>query len=141
MPVFPSKEWCEEAIRLVNSDPESVEAGAGWDADIGVVIDAEPGKLAKAFVAYCKPKDGRIHQFKVLVDPDDLDEFEPAYLAKGPYSMWKGLIRGTVDPVEAVIRRWIAVEGDVQPLIERMKYKGIADRVLGKLITQFIDEK
>ena len=62
MPVFPSKEWCEQAIALVNSDPESVEASRGWKGDFGVVILAE-GALKKPFVAYAEPKDGRIEKF------------------------------------------------------------------------------
>ena len=87
------------------------------------------------------PKAGRIEKFKVLVDPDDLDELEPVYIARAPYSVWKGLLKGTLDPVEAVLKRRIALKGDVQPLIERLKYKGIADRVLAAVHTEFIDER
>ena len=50
--------------------------------------------------------------------------------ACGPYGL----------PHEAVLKRRISMKGDLQPLIERMKYKGIADRVFAKLQTQFIDE-
>lgn len=141
MPVFPSKEWCEEAVRLVNSDPEIAEAGAGWEGDFGAVILAEPGKLAVAFVVHIVPKEGRITRMKVLPDPDDLEEIEPAYLARAQYSVWKQLILGTLDPVEAVLKRRIDVRGDLQPLIERLKYKGIADRVMAALNTKFADEK
>ena len=38
MLVFPSREWCEEAIRLVNSDPEVAQVGSGWEGDFGAVI-------------------------------------------------------------------------------------------------------
>lgn len=141
MPVFPSKEWCEEAIRLANADPEAALAGEGWVGDFGGVIEAETGKLQKAFVFYAEPKGGRIEKFKVLVDPDDLDEFEPKYLMRGPYSVWKGLLVGTLDPVEMVLKRKLAVQGDLQPLIERMKFKGIAERIIQKLETRFVDEK
>jgi hypothetical protein len=41
--------------------------------------------------------------------------------------------------VEAVLKRRITVTGDLQPLIERMRYKGIADRVFAALKTEFID--
>lgn len=140
MPVFPSREWCEEAIRLLNEDPEIAQAADGWDADFGAVIEAEPGKLQSTFTVHVVPKDGRIAKFKVLPDPDDLDEIEPAYLARAPYSVWKGLIQGTVDPVEAVLKRRINVQGDLQPLIERLKYKGIADRVMASLQTRYADE-
>ena len=83
----------------------------------------------------------RIEKLHVLADPDDLDEFEPAYVARAPYSVWKELLRGTLDPVEAVLKRRISVKGDLQPLIERMRYKGIADRVFAQLKTEFIDER
>lgn len=140
MPVFPSKEWCEAAVKLANADPEAALAGAGWTGDFGAVIEAEKGKLAAHFVVHVVPKEGRIVKLRVLDDPDDLDELEPAYLARAPYSVWKGLLLGTLDPVEAVLKRRIAVKGDLQPLIERMKYKGIADRLFASLATTFVDD-
>ena len=73
-------------------------------------------------------------------DPDDLDEFEPAYRIHAPYSVWKGLLLGSVDPVEAILKRRLRVDGDVQPILERMRYKDIAARVLARLETRFADE-
>ena len=103
---FPSKEWCEDAVRLLNDDPERSLAAQGWQGDIGVIVDAEPGKLARA-----------------------------------PYTVWKQLLQGSLDPVEAVLRRRIAVKGDLQQVIERLRFKGIADRLLADLKTEFVDEQ
>ena len=75
----------------------------------------------------------------VLVDPDDLDEFEPVYRIRAPYSVWKGLLQGTVDPVQAIVQRKLRVDGDVQPILERMRYKDVASRVLARLETLFPD--
>ncbi len=138
--VFPSREWCEEAARLANEDPESAEAGRGWVGDFGAVIEREEGKLDEPFAVHVVPREGRIEKIVVLDDPDDLDEIEPAYLARAPYSVWKGLIEGSLDPVEAVLKRRIQMSGDLQPLIERMRYRGIADRVLARLKTRFVDD-
>jgi len=140
MAVFPSRAWAEEAMALVNADPESLAAGRGWSGDFGVVIEAEPGRLAEPFVAWIRPEAGRIAELRVLVDPDDLDELEPAYRVRAPYSLWKGLLQGAVDPVEAILKRRLRVDGDVQPILERMRYKDIAVRVLARLETRFIDE-
>jgi putative sterol carrier protein len=140
MPVFPSKEWVDEAVRLTNEDPESREAAEGWEGDFGVVVMAEPGKLPKPFAVHVVPRGGRIEKVKVLKDPDELEELEPAYVATAPYSVWKGLLQGVLDPLEALIQRRISLHGDAGPLIERARFKGIGDRVLGKLQTQFIDE-
>jgi len=140
MPVFPSRGWAEAAMAMVNADPESVAAGRGWTGDFGVVIEAEAGKLGEHFVVWVRPEAGRIAELRVLVDPDDLDEFEPAYRIRAPYSVWKGLLRGSEDPVEAILKRRLRVDGDVQPILERMRYKDIATRVLSNLETRFIDE-
>ena len=141
MPVFPSKEWCEDAVRLLNDDPERSLAAQGWQGDIGVIVDAEPGKLTRAFVVHVVPRDARIEKLRVLDDPDDLDELEPAYLARAPYTVWKQLLQGSLDPVEAVLRRRIALKGDLQQVIERLRFKGIADRLLSELKTEFVDEQ
>ncbi len=141
MATFPSKEWCEQAVRLLNEDPERSLAAQGWQGEIGVIVDAEPGKLTRAFVAYVVPNNSRIETLRVLDDPDDLDEFEPAYLARAPYSVWKQLLQGSLDPVEAVLRRRIAVKGDLQQLVERLRFKGIADRLFTQLQTEYMDEQ
>jgi hypothetical protein len=140
MPVFPSRGWAEAAMAMVNADPDSVAAGRGWTADFGVVIESEPGKLDEHFVVWIRPEGGRVAELRVLADPDDLDEIEPAYRISAPYSVWKGLLLGNVDPVEAILKRLLRVDGDVQPILERMRYKGIATRVLSRLETRFIDE-
>jgi hypothetical protein len=140
MPVFPSRSWAEAAMALVNADPETVAASRGWRGDFGVVIESEAGKLAENFVVWVRPEGGRVAELRVLADPDDLDEFEPAYRIRAPYSVWKGLLLGSVDPVEAILKRLLRVDGDVQPILERMRYKDIAARVLGRLETRFIDE-
>ena len=139
MATFPSKEWCEEAVRLVNADPERQLASKGWRGTIGVIVDAEPGTLGRPFVVYLEPRDNVIEPPRVLEDPDDLEELEPAYLARAPYSVWKRLLQGSLDPVEAVLRRNIEVKGDLQQLIERLRFKGIADRVLARLQTEYVD--
>ena len=126
-------------MALFNADPDSVAAGRGWIGDFGVVIEPERGRLEAPFVAYVLPREGRIAELRILVDPDDLDELEPVYRIRAPYSVWKGLLQGTVDPVQAIVQRKLRVEGDVQPILERMRYKDVAARVLARMETQFPD--
>src|SRR5262249_56242618 len=83
---------------LVNGDPESVGAGEGWVGDVGAVVEKEPGKLDRPFAVHCLPRDGKIHNLRILEDPDELDEIEPRYLVRAPYSVWKALIQQTLDP-------------------------------------------
>ena len=141
MPVFPSESWCREVIRLAEADPELPAASAGWQGDFCVVMLAEPPHLREPFIVHLRPVGARIADFRVLEDLDEVDELGAAYVARAPYAVWKGLLRGDVDPVEAVLRRQVQVVGDVQPLIERARFKGIIDRVLEQLSTTFVDEE
>jgi putative sterol carrier protein len=141
VPIFPSREWTDEAVRLTNADPEVAAAGADWVGDFGIVVEAERGRLDASFAVHVVPNRGRIERCKILRDPDELEEIEPAYLARARYSVWKALLKGELDPVEAVLRRQIALAGDVQPLIERAHYKGIGDRVLAQIRTVWADER
>ncbi len=141
MPIFPSREWTDEVVRLANADPEVAAAGQDWVGDFGIVIEAERGKLDEPFAVHVVPERGRVERCKILRDPDELEEIEPAYLARAPYSVWKALIKGELDPVEAVLRRQITLAGDVQPLIERARYKGIGDRILAQIRTVWADER
>jgi putative sterol carrier protein len=125
---------------VANADPESRAAGKGWVGDFGLVVEAEPGKLRQTFAVYCVPRNGQITGFRVLRDPDEFEEFEPRYLASAPYSVWKGLLQGTVDAIQAVAQRKLRFVGDLEPLVQRMKYKGIVERVLARIQTEFPDE-
>ena len=141
MAVFPSEAWCKEVIRLAEADPELAQASEGWKGDFCVVMLPQPPHLPEPFCIHLRPEGARIAEFRVLDDPDEAEELQPAYLARAPYDVWKGLLRGELDPVEAVLRRKVSIEGDVQPLIERARFKGIIDRVLGQISTTFVDEE
>ncbi len=130
---FPSREWVQEALQLLESDPERALASAGWEGDFGVVMDAEPGLLDKPFAVHVTPTPSGPWKFEVLEDPDELEALEPAYFGRAKYSVWKGLILGTVDPVEALLFRKLTLRGDLQQVAERSRFKGLAQRVLERL--------
>jgi putative sterol carrier protein len=126
-------------VRLVHADPDLDAAGRGWVGDVGVVVEAERGTLERSFVVHLTTRGGRIERLRVLGDPDDLEELEPAYEARASYSVWKQLLQGQLDPVEAVLTGRIGVKGDLQQLVERLRFRGLVDRVFARLETHFVD--
>src|SRR5262249_19818604 len=67
-------------------------------------------------------------------------EIEPVYFARAPYSIWKALLRGELDALQAIARRQLEFRGDLEQLARRMKHKGIAERVLAGVDTQVVGE-
>jgi putative sterol carrier protein len=138
VPIFPSEAWCRAAIALMEADPELPAASAGWKGDFCLVVLPD-AHLREPFAIHLRPSGKRIGEFRVLDDVEEAEELGAAYVARAPHAVWKGLLLGTIDPVEALLRRQVQVQGDVQPLIERARFKGIIDRVLAQLDTQFLD--
>ncbi len=132
MPVFPSEAWCAAAVAAVNGDPEAAVAGRGFEGDVACVVD-EP----RFFAAWCRVGAGRIREWRVLAGPDEVEELAPDYRARASLATWRGLLEGTVDPVEAVLEKRLHVVGDLAPLVQRLRYKGLAGRVLAGLETCF----
>ncbi len=140
MALFPSEAWCREAVALAEGDPEAESASAGWVGDVCVVMLPEPPHLPEGFAVYVKPEGGKVVDLRVLDDLDEAEELGAAYLAVASFKVWKALLQGQLDPVEAVLRRQVHVQGDVQPLIERAHHKGLLERVLARVPTEFVDE-
>lgn len=137
MPIFPSEAWCRAAIALMEADPELGAASAGWKDDLCVIVLPD-ANLRAPFAVHVQPGAKTIG-LRVLEDLDEAESLGAAISVRAPHAVWKGLLQGSVDPVEAILRRQVQVEGDVRPLIERARFKGIIDRVLAKLETQYLD--
>lgn len=132
MPVFPSEAWCAAAVAAANGDPEAASAGQGFRGDVACVVDGP-----RPFAAWCRVGEGRIQEWRVLAAVDEVEGLSPDYVARASLATWRGLLEGTVDPVEAVLLRRLQVVGDLQPLVERVRHKGLAKRVLARLDTRF----
>ncbi len=133
MAPFPSREWVANALLVLHEDPDRALASAGWEGDLGLVMDAEPGLLAHPFVLHVIPEKDGPWRFELFEDPDDLDALNPAYFARAKVSVWKALLTGAADPVEVLLRRKLTFRGDLQQLAERARFKGLAQRVLDRL--------
>jgi putative sterol carrier protein len=137
MHVFPSKDWCEAVIAAIHAEPQSAVAGRGWKGDLAAAILPE-APLTEPFVVYARTEEGRVTEFRVLEDLDEIDEIEPAYVARAGYHTWKKLVSSELDPIEALLQRKIQFEGDLQPIIERAQFKDLFWRVLAKVPTRFV---
>lgn len=137
--VFPSQAWLAAVIAAVNRHPELPLALRGLGDDMAAVVEADPPALRSPFAAYGRHQGGRIASVRVLSDPDEIWELEPAYVVRAPYRVWKALLRGD-DPVKAALSGRVKVEGDLEALVRRTGYRHIVDAALASIATEFADE-
>jgi hypothetical protein len=138
--LFPSPEWLGALVAAVNRHPDLPRALAGLGEDLAAVVEAEPPALPRSVAAYGRQDRGRIGEWRLLEDEDEILEIEPAYVVRASYRLWKDLLRRRADPLQAALSGRVRVRGDLEALVRRSNYRYIVDAALAGLPTEFPDE-
>jgi hypothetical protein len=137
--IFASKAWLEAVVAALNRQPDLARAMEGLGADVGAVVERDAG-FPKDVAAYGRNAGGKV-EARILPDVDDLLELEPAYVVRAPYGVWKGLLRGAIDPVQAAMSGRVKVEGDLERLVRQAGFRYVSDAALREVRTEFPDEE
>jgi hypothetical protein len=138
--LFASSEWLDAVVRQVNGHADLPRALAGLGADLAAVVERDAGPFPRGAGAWGRHEGGRIVSWRVLEDEDDVLELEPAYVVRAPLGVWKDLLRGRADPVQAALSGRVKVKGDLDGLVRRAGYRYIVDEALRRVETEFPDE-
>jgi len=133
---FASREWIDAVVAALNRQPDLGRALAGLPADAAFVVEAERPAWPADLSAYARHDGRRVVSWRLLADPDDILELEPAYVLRAPYGTWKGLLNGA-DPVKAALSGRVRVEGDLEALVRRSSYRYVVDAALAAITTEF----
>ena len=136
--LFGSPAWIAAVVARLAEQPGLPAALAGLGPDLGLVLERSPG-LARPVAVWGRHAGGRIQEWRVLEDEDELLELEPAYVVRAPYATWKALLRGG-DPVRAALSGQVRVQGDLQALIRQAAHRVVVDAALAAVPTEFPDE-
>lgn len=136
--LFGSPDWIAAVVARLAEQPGLPAALAGLGPDLGLVLERSPG-LERPVAVWGRHAGGRIQEWRVLEDEDELLELEPAYVVRAPYATWKALLRGG-DPVRAALSGQVRVQGDLQALIRQAAHRVVVDAALAAVPTEFPDE-
>jgi hypothetical protein len=138
--LFSSEDWVAAVVAAVNLHPDLPRAMAGLGADLAAVIERDPGPFPRGAAVWGRQEHGRISEWRVLEDEDDVLELAPAYVVRAPYRLWKEILLGRADPVQAALSGRVKVKGDLEGLVRRATYRYILDEALRSVPTEFPDE-
>jgi hypothetical protein len=137
--IFGSTAWLGAIVAALNRHPDLAKAMSGLGADAGAVVERDAG-FPREVAAYGRNVGGRV-EARLLEDPDELLELEPAYVFRAPYRLWKQLLLGTLDPVKAAVSGKLKVEGDLERLVRQAGFRYVTDAALREVETRFPDEE
>lgn len=139
MPEFPTQPWFDAFVAEVNASEEYRVAAADWEGDIAFLVEAEPDKNMPADVwGYLDLWHGACRAGGVV---ERRDGERAAYVIAAPYTRWKDVVQGDLDPVRGMMQGKLKVRGDLPTIIRHVRAANELVRLTGEVDTTFPDER
>jgi putative sterol carrier protein len=134
--LFPSEEWITLYRDLINASQEYREAGRTWEGDIAFVFEAEPDRgIAEDLVAWLDLRHGTCHGAR-MIGPEDGARAE--YEIRAPYSRWREVVLGDLDPVKGMMQGKLKVRGDLPNIVRHVRAANELVHLTTQVPTEFI---
>ena len=135
---FPTEAWFQDLVTRINASDAYREAAADWEGDIAFLVEAEPDRGLRADVwglldlwhGACRGG-GVIHADRGL---------EAAYILRAPYSRWKEVVTGELDPIKAMMQGKLKVQGDLPTIVRQVRAANELVELTQQIPTEFPDE-
>ena len=103
-------------------DPAVISAVAEFGAVAAGIVIERGGSLCSDFCVLARIEPGRDAHLEYPEDEDELEEYEPDYIAWAPYALCRALLERAIagerpDPLRAILERKIRLQGDLQRLV------------------------
>jgi putative sterol carrier protein len=113
MAEFPSTEWLQALMEKLNTDERYAQVARNWEGDMAFVID--PGGLIEEPISYYIDLwHGKARDAYII---DENHEVNPVFTLKAPYENYVRLLKGEMEPMQALLTRKIGVKGNMAILM------------------------
>ena len=136
--MFPSPEWLVAYREAINADDAFRHAAQGWGGDITLVVEAEPDKGVGADSwAWFDMNDPQNVDAKV-VSPEEGERAR--YVIRAPYSIWKDVLRGRLEPVKGMTQGKLRLSGDLPEIRDRISAVAALVQLASAVTSEFPDD-
>lgn len=138
MAVFPSDEWLGLYLDRINASSDYREAATDWEGDISFVFEAEPDKNVPDDVwAWLDLWHGECRAARVVREAEGANA---RYVIRAPYSRWKEVLSGDLDPVKGMMQGKLKLQGDLPTIIRYVRAANELVHLTTTVPTEFLDE-
>jgi putative sterol carrier protein len=111
---FPSTDWMEALIHLLNHDERYDQVAKNWEGDILVVInpDETGGDLVEPVAYYLDLWHGACRSGSYFESLSEIN-FEAAFVMRATITNILKIFSGELDPIQAMLTRRLQVEGNM----------------------------
>ncbi len=138
MALFPSDAWFAEFAERINGSAEYRESAAGWEGDIAFVFEAEPDKgVPEDQWGWLDLWHGECRAAHLVAR----EEGERArYIIRAPYTRWKEVLRGELDPIKGMMQGKLKLKGDLPTIVRYARSANELVHLTTTVPTEFADE-
>lgn len=116
MAIFPTPEWLTALKEKLNSDAQYAQIARNWEGDMLFII--EPGlSLSERVQWYLELWHGTCRDAYPVGEEHTL---KPTFTLKGPYENYVRLLKGEIEPMQALLTRKISVQGNMGVLMRNV---------------------
>lgn len=133
--LFPSEEWIEKYVELLNANEAYADAASWWEGDFIFEITADGEVITEPMRFYLDLWHGECRK-AYMADADTSAE----YIYSGPYKNWKLLFAGKIDPIKGIMSRKFNLVGDMGKVMRATKAAAELVKTAAAVPTKFIDE-
>jgi putative sterol carrier protein len=110
---FPTTEWLQTLIDKLNADERYAQIARNWEGDLAFVIDPG-GALTAETMFYLDLWHGKCRDAYMI---DGTQQIKPVFTLKAPYENYVRLLKGEIEPMQALLTRKISVQGNMAILM------------------------
>jgi len=131
---FPSEEWIKAFKEELNKNEAYAEAAKDWEGDFLFIVTPDEG-LEKETVFYVDLWHGKCRD-AYMVPSRETKTAE--FIYEGPYSNWKKLIMGQLDPIQSLLMRKFKLKGNMAKIMRYTKAASELVKTASRVPTEFI---
>jgi putative sterol carrier protein len=137
--LFPSDEWLEAYRERINRSTEYRAAAGSWEGDIAFLFEAEPDRNVPVDLwAWLDLWHGECRRAHMIGRQEARGA---AYVIAAPYSRWKDVLAGELDPIKGMMQGKLKLEGDLPTIIRYVRAANELVLLTTTVPTEFLDER
>ena len=113
MAIFPNPEWVQGLMLKLNSDERYAQVARNWEGDMVFVVEAG-GALEKTTIFYLDLWHGKCRDAWLV---EEGKEAKAVFTLKAPYDNYVKLLKGDLEPMQALLTRKVGVQGNMAVLM------------------------
>ena len=114
---FPSDEWIKELSSKLNESESYEKSAKDWEGDFVFIVEPDDAYDGTAYL-FLGLYHGKSTDAAMLASED---ERESEFVVRAPFSNWRKVIEGELDPIQGMMTRKLRLTGNMMKIVRYPK--------------------